>query len=75
MNKNIKNICKPTKQRIDDIVMPSYTELSKKCISYIKELKCPKQYIADMLRNLADAIITSYPKVKDNIKKFCFFYE
>jgi len=26
---------------------------------------CPPQYIADMLRDLADEIMTSYPEVKD----------
>ena len=37
-----------------------------KCVAYINELECPPQYIADMLRDLADAIMTSYPEVKNN---------
>ena len=32
---------------------------------YIKELHCPKQYVADMLRDLANEIMTSYPEVQD----------
>ena len=66
MDKNNFNRWEPTKQQIDDIILPAYTDLSKRCVSYIKELECPPQYIADMLRDLADAIITSYPEVKNN---------
>ena len=39
---------------------------SKRCVAYINEHECPPQYIADMLRDLADAIMTSYPEVKNN---------
>ena len=66
MNKDNINRGEPTKLQIDNIILPAYTELSKRCVCYIKELKCPPQYIADMLRDLADAIMTSYPKVKNN---------
>ena len=56
----------PTKLQIDDIILPAYTDLSQRCVAYIKELECPPQYIADMLRDLADAIMNSYPVVRDN---------
>ena len=56
----------PTKLQIDEIILPAYTDLSKKCVSYIKQLGCPAEHIADMLRDLADAIMTSYPEVKNN---------
>ena len=52
--------------QIDNIILPAYTDLSKRCVAYINELECPPQYIADMLRDLADAIMTSYPEVKNN---------
>ena len=55
----------PTKLQIDEIILPAYTDLSKSCVSYIKQLDCPPQYIADMLRDLADAIMTLYPEVKN----------
>ena len=55
----------PTKLDIDEIILHAYTNLSKRCVSYIKKLDCPPQYIADMLRDLADAIMTSYPEVKN----------
>ena len=66
MDKNNINRWEPTKLQIDDIILPANTVLSKRCVSYIKELECPPRYIADMLRDLADAIMTSYPEVKDN---------
>ena len=55
----------PTKLQIDEIILPAYTELSKRSVVYIKQLNCPPQYVADMLRDLADAIMTSYPEVKN----------
>ena len=65
MSKNNFNRWEPTKPQIDNIILPAYTDLSKKCVSYIKELDCPPQYVADMLRDLADAIMTSYPSLKE----------
>ena len=66
MSKNNYNRWEPTKKQIDNVILPAYTDLSKRCVSYIRELECPPQYIADMLRDLADAIMNSYPEVKDN---------
>ena len=66
MDKKNINRWEPTKLQIDNIILPAYTDLSKRCVSYINELECPPQYIADMLRDLADAIMTSYPEVKNN---------
>jgi imidazoleglycerol phosphate dehydratase HisB len=66
MDKKNINRWEPTKLQIDKIILPAYTDLSKRCVSYINELECPPQYIADMLRDLADAIMTSYPEVKNN---------
>ena len=63
-NKNT-NRWEPTKLQIDEIILPAYTDLSKKCVSYIKQLDCPPQYIADMLSDLSNAIMTSYPEVDD----------
>ena len=53
-----------SKIQFDEIIFSDYKDLSKKYISYIKELWCPPKYIADMLRDLADSIKTSYPGVK-----------
>tara|TARA_Y100000991_G_C21743492_1_gene251556 strand:+ start:343 stop:555 length:213 start_codon:yes stop_codon:yes gene_type:complete len=66
MTKSNLNRWEPTKFQLDEIILPAYTDLSKKCVSYIKELECPPQYIADMLKDLAYAITSSYPQVNEN---------
>ena len=65
MSEKNTNKWEPTKLQIDEIILPAYTDLSKRCVSYIKQLECPLLYIADMLRDLSDAIMTSYPEVKN----------
>ena len=55
----------PTKLQIDELNLPFYTDLSKSCVPYIKQLEFPPQYMADLLRDLAEAIISSYPPVQD----------
>ena len=62
-----KNIWEPTKTQLDDVIIPTYTVMSKKCIFYIRKLECFPQFIADMLINIANAIINSYPEDQDNI--------
>ena len=66
------NRWEPTNLQIDEIILPAYTDLSKTCVSYIKKLECPPQYIADMLRDLAGPIMTSYPEVKPKILFYSF---
>ena len=66
MSKNNINEWEPTKLQIHNIILPAYTDTSKRCVAYINKLGCPPKYIADMLRDIADAIMTSYPEVKDN---------
>ena len=63
-NKNTQR-WEPTKLQIDEIILPTYKDLSKNCVSYIKQPDCPPKYIADMLRDSAVAIMTSYPEVKE----------
>ena len=66
MSKKFFNTWEPLKRQIAEIIFPAYTVLSKRCDSYINELEYPLQYTPDMLRVLADGIITSYPKFKVN---------
>ena len=60
------NRWEPTKLQIDKIILPAYTDLSKKCVSYINQLDCPAQNIADILRDISDEIMNSYPVIKNN---------
>ncbi len=73
MPKNNFNRREPKKLQIDEIVLPTYTHLSKRCVAYINELVCPPQYIADMLKDFANAIITLYPEFKGNSSELYFF--
>ena len=73
MDKNKINRWVSTKPQIDDIVLPAFTDLSERCFAYINELDCPPQYIADMLRDFPDAIITLYPEFKGNSSDLYFF--
>ena len=68
MTKNNLNRCQPTKIQIDTVNLTAYKDLSKRCISLIRKIECLIQFIANMLRDLADAIISLYPEVKG--KKF-----
>ena len=39
---------------------------------YIKKFECPQQYIVDMIRDLTESIMTSYPEVEDKISIYSF---
>ena len=56
----------PTNLQINKIILRAYTELSKKCAAYINNLDCSHKYITDKSRDLADAIMNSYPEFKGN---------
>ena len=66
MPKKNFNRWESTKLQIDEIILPANTDLSKRCSTYINQLDCPPQYIADKMRDLAKAIINSYPEFKGN---------
>ena len=72
MPKNNFNRWEPKKLQIDEIILPTYTDLSQRCVAYIKEIDCQQQYIADMLIDLAEAIMTSYPEFKGNSSDLYF---
>ena len=55
----------PTKLQKNEIILPAHTLLTKRFVSHINHLECHIQYIADMLKDLADAMLTSYPEVKN----------
>ena len=49
-------------EQIDDLILPAYTEMAKKSVEYIAKFQCPPGYVADMLRDIADAIESSHPE-------------
>ena len=42
--------------------LTAYNEITKICVSFINRLVCLPEYVTDMLRDLAEAIITSHPE-------------
>ena len=66
MNNNDSSIWTPTQKQIDELILPAYTDIAKQSVSYINQFQCPPEYVADMLRDIADALITSHPESENN---------
>lgn len=60
----------PTKEQIDNLILPAYTEMAKRSVHYINQFECPPEYVADMLRDIADALISAHPE-SDNKCSCC----
>ena len=52
----------PTQEQLDEMILPAYNEITKMSVSFINKLECPPEYVADMLRDVAEAIISSHPE-------------
>ena len=72
MLENDKLNWQPNQSQIDNLILPAYTDLAKKSVSLIKEIDCPPEYVADMLRDIADALINSHPNSEKNCS-CCWF--
>ena len=44
-----------TEYQIDNIIIPAMQGIAQQCVDYSKELQCPPEFIAVMLRDIADA--------------------
>ncbi len=62
MTDSCEAIWKPTQNQIDDLIIPAYTEMAKKSVEYIAKFQCPPGYVAEMLRDIADALESSHPE-------------
>ena len=45
----------PTEEQVDKIILPAMQGIAQQCAGYINELQCPPEFIALMLRDVADA--------------------
>ena len=52
----------PTQEQIDNQILPAYTQMAKQSVQFINEFQCPPEYVADMLRDIADALISAHPE-------------
>ena len=52
----------PTQEQLDTMILPAYTEITKLSVSFISKFECPPEYVANMLRDVAEAIVSSHPE-------------
>ena len=36
------------------MIFPAYTKIAKQSAAYVNKFRCPPEYVADMLRDIAD---------------------
>ena len=46
----------PTQEQLDSMILPAYTEMAKQSVAYVHKFGCPPEYVADMLKDIADAL-------------------
>ena len=51
-----------TKVQLDNMILPAYTEMAKQSVAYVNKFECPPEYVADMLRDIAEAITSIHPE-------------
>jgi len=56
----------PTKEQLDNEILPAYTEIAKQSVAYVNKFGCPPEYVADMLRDIADALTLVHPKLEED---------
>ena len=63
MTNQNKETWEPTDQQVDQIILPAMQGIAQQCAGYINELQCPPEFIAVMLRDVADAFVN--PSLQD----------
>tara|TARA_Y100001968_G_C19176196_1_gene628137 strand:+ start:373 stop:585 length:213 start_codon:yes stop_codon:yes gene_type:complete len=58
MTENCKSTWEPTKEQVEKIILPAMQDIARQCVEYSNELQCTPQFIALMLRDIADAFET-----------------
>ena len=56
MSDNCELKWQPTKDQLDNMILPAYTDLAKQRFAYVNKFAYPLEYVADMLRDIADAL-------------------
>tara|TARA_B100001057_G_scaffold327154_1_gene327424 strand:- start:192 stop:404 length:213 start_codon:yes stop_codon:yes gene_type:complete len=70
MSDNCELKSQPTKEQLENMILPTYTEIAKQSVAYINKFECPQKYVADMLRDIAVALTSVHPESKGNCS-FC----
>ncbi len=61
----------PTKDQLDNMILPAYTDMAKQSVAYVNKFGCPPEYVADMLRDIADALTSIHPESESDIGCSC----
>ena len=40
------------------MILPAYTDMVIQSVAYVNQFGCPPEYVADMLRDIADALVS-----------------
>tara|TARA_B100000700_G_C14608085_1_gene652275 strand:- start:250 stop:462 length:213 start_codon:yes stop_codon:yes gene_type:complete len=70
MTENCKVTWEPTKEQVEKIILPVMQDIAQQCVKYRNELQGPLQFMALMLRDIADALETPI-KESDSDCSFC----
>ena len=62
MTDNSNEPWQPTDEQVDKIILPAMQGIAQQCAGYINELQCPPEFIAVMLRDVADAFENPAPE-------------
>ena len=62
MSDNCELKWQPTQDQLDKLKLPAYTEMAKKSVAYVNKFGCPQEYVAAMLRYIADALNSIHPE-------------
>ena len=51
-----------TEEQIETIIIPAMKDIAQQCAGYGEKLQCPSAFIAEMLRDIADAFDEKPPE-------------
>jgi len=54
----------PTQEQLDSMILPAYREIAKQSVAYVNKLGFSPEYVAYMLRDIADALTSVHPKLE-----------
>ena len=54
--------CQATWKPTEELILSAMQEIAQQCASHINELQCPPEFIALMLRDIADAFENPAPE-------------
>ena len=62
MSDNLELKWQPTKDQLDNMILHAYTDMAKQSVAYVNKFGCPPEYVADMLRDIADPLTSIHPE-------------